>query len=156
MSSSAGQPVQFEDVVEYRSKNDLPTSKRSRIVGIDTLLPSSIVPRPAGTTASSERAAETCFKWRGKGWLLIASSRWHILGCSATAHPADSPSGRPEWALTSFEKTAFTPAGLDIYSRTPEGLPAMLLEEIIHRAKALGGDVGKLAEQFFEVGRSAS
>lgn len=78
---------------------------------------------------------------------MIASSRWQILGFGGEG---DSPA----WALTYFEKTLFTPAGLDIYARTSDGLPAELVNNIFDNIRALGGDTAKLAEQFFEVKRS--
>ena len=109
--------------------------------------------RDATLDAAVERPGQTQlrFKWRGKGWLAIASSRWQVLGCSADPSP-----GNPDaWAVTYFEKTLFTPAGLDVYARTPRGLPEALVRAIMEKAKALGGDVAKLAEGFFEVERSA-
>ncbi|OCH93106.1 hypothetical protein OBBRIDRAFT_790577 [Obba rivulosa] len=139
LRSSTQQPPQFDDVVRYRSTSDHSTSELHRVVGVDTLL---LPPGPQG--AHSPR-----FKWRGKGWLIIASSRWQILGLGGGG-------SSPGWALTYFEKTLFTPAGLDIYARSPEGLPANLVHDIIDKTRALGGDVGKLAEEFFEVVRSPS
>ena len=173
--------VKFDDVVEYRSKSDPPSSARSRVVGVDTLVthstsgtnapPSSTAPgsRPPGGSLSTSdattsatpatppssapdttKSAQTRYKWRGKGWLVIASSRWQLLGCSADPSPGNAGA----WAVTYFEKTLFTPAGLDIYARTADGLPADVVAEIIAKAKGLGGDVAKLAEGFFEVERS--
>ena len=48
------------------------------------------------------------YGWRGKGWLKIASSQWEVLG-----------SGEEEggWAVTFFQKTLFTPIGIDVYAR---------------------------------------
>ncbi|KAM5533309.1 hypothetical protein V8D89_012983 [Ganoderma adspersum] len=191
-SSSADGAVKFDDVVEYRSKSDAPSSTPSRVVGVDTLVTQSNVgtnapptsaasgSRPLGgsnantsdasssavpatspsadlpstsapnVTASPPKPAQTRYKWRGKGWLVIASSRWQLLGCSADP----SPGSAGAWAVTYFEKTMFTPAGLDIYARTADGLPADVVAEIIAKAKGLGGEVAKLAEGFFEVERS--
>ena len=56
--------------------------------------------------------------------------------------------------MTYFEKTIFTPAGLDIYARDAAGLSEDLAQEIIEKTKMLGGEVGKLAEKFFAVERS--
>ncbi|KAH9892873.1 hypothetical protein C8Q73DRAFT_699720 [Cubamyces lactineus] len=140
--------VQFDDVVEYHSKSDLASSKRSSIIGVDTLL----TPHKSGGPEETQDAApaQTRYKWRGKGLLMIASSRWQVLGCSRDPSPGNTAA----WAVTYFEKTLFTPPGLDIYARTAEGLPDSLVEEIIAKAKALGGDVGLLANTFFEVERS--
>lgn len=180
---SADGAVKFDDVVEYRSKSDAPSSARSRVVGVDTLVtqstsgfnaplssaaPGSQPPGGSNTPDASTGAtpatlpsstpdtipnpAQTRYKWRGKGWLAIASSRWQLLGCSMDP----SPGSAGAWAVTYFERTLFTPAGLDIYARTADGLPADVVAEIIMKTKGLGGDVAKLAEGFFEVERSGA
>lgn len=102
------------------------------------------------TTPTAFKPAQTRYKWRGKGWLMIASSRWQLLGCSRDLSPENSAA----WAVTYFEKTLFTPAGLDIYSRAAQGVPAHVVQEIVGKVKALGGDVATLAEGIFEVERS--
>ena len=48
----------------------------------------------------------------------------------------------------------FTPAGLDIYARSAEGLPEPLLKEVFEKIGAVGGDVAALSEMFFEVERT--
>ncbi|KAI0702937.1 hypothetical protein C8T65DRAFT_655143 [Cerioporus squamosus] len=178
-TSPSDESVKFDDIVEYRSKSNSPSSTRSRVVGIDTLMASPVPNTPTGTPGSgsststsdtpihtgaasnlavptqgtapsSDKPAPTRYKWRGKGWLMIASSRWQLLGCSRDPS-AENPAA---WAVTYFEKTLFTPAGLDIYSRTAQGLPDQVVQEIVAQATALGGDVAKLAEGFFEVERS--
>ena len=45
-----------------------------------------------------------------KGWLMIASSKWQVLGYGEG------------WAITYFAKTLFTPAGIDIYIRAEQGI----------------------------------
>ncbi len=75
---------------------------------------------------------------------MISSSKWQVLGY-----------GKEQgWAVTFFEKTLFTPAGLDIYSRDGTGLSEEVLKEIIEKTKAVGGEVGRLAGAFFEVHRT--
>ena len=61
------------------------------------------------------------WKWRGKGLLMIASSQWEILGY-----------GHEEggWAVIFFEKTLFTPAGIDVLARQKTGLSAELMQRI--------------------------
>lgn len=76
-----------------------------------------------------------------QGWLMIASSKWQVLGYG------------DGWAVTYFSKTLFTPAGIDIYSRDESGLSKDLFDEVLSKTKDLGGDVGKLAESIFEVKR---
>lgn len=90
------------------------------------------------------------FKWRGNGLLFIASSKWQVLGCNTSEAEGSLP-----WAVTFFEKTLFTPAGLDIYARSAEGIPEPLLREILEKIKAVGGDVAALSETFFEVNRTS-
>ena len=81
--------------------------------------------------------------------LFVASSRWQILGCDTSG-----AEGRPSWAVTFFEKTLFTPAGLDIYARSVEGLPEPLLKDIFEKIKVVGGGIAILSETFFEVERT--
>lgn len=125
------EPVRFDDLVEYYSSSATPGSKPSTIAGTDHTL------------------AVGSFKWRGNGLLVIVSSKWQVLGCNTS----DAEGSHP-WAVTFFEKTLFTPAGLDIYARSAEGLPEPLLEEIFEKIKAVGGDVATLSETFFEVERT--
>jgi len=74
---------------------------------------------------------------------MIASSKWQVLGY-------DLDEG---WVVTYFAKTLFTPAGIDIYSRTEQGPSQELCEEIIAKTRGHGGEVGKLAKSLFEVSR---
>lgn len=54
------------------------------------------------------------YEWRGLAPLTkLVRSRWEVL--------AADPAG--EWAVTLFEHTPFTPAGLDVYTRKPWLLP---------------------------------
>lgn len=89
------------------------------------------------------------FKWRGNGLLSIASSKWQVLGCNTS-----EAEGSHRWAVTFFERTLFTPAGLDIYARSAKGIPEPLLKEIIEEIKTVGGDVAALSEGFFEIERT--
>jgi len=111
-------------------------------VGVDTL-----------DAVAPDAACSTRCKWRGKGLLMIASSRWQFLGYHAGS-PAASGESSPAWAVTYFEKTLFTPAGLDIYARTAAGLPEGLVVEIKSGLRTIGGAVAELADQIFEVPRS--
>jgi hypothetical protein len=75
-------------------------------------------------TQSSENP--NAFKWRGKGFLKIASSNWEVVF-------KDEEQG--QWAVIYFSKTLFTPEGVDIISRTEELSPEML-KEINEKIKA--------------------
>lgn len=79
---------------------------------------------------------------------MITTSRWQLLGHNS------GENGEELWALTFFEETLFTPAGLDIYSRMPQGLSALLLEEILVKVKGLQGGMAVIADGFFEVERT--
>jgi len=103
----------YEDIVEYRK---LGSTKINTVLGVDT-------------AATSERDV---WDWRGKGWLMIASSHWEILGFGDEVgeHPDLARGERNRWVVTFFEKTLFTPAGLDIYSRSGKGLTAETLQRV--------------------------
>lgn len=97
--------------------------------------------------APVDGAAETAslgYNWRGKGWLMIASSKWEILGYGEEAGTENS------WVVTYFAKTLFTPAGVDFYSRKG-GLTPETVESIKVGLAGLGGDVAELAGEVFEV-----
>lgn len=130
-TGSSQETVRFDDLVEYYSSSAKPGSKPSTVAGTDHTL------------------AVGRFKWRGNGLLVIASSRWQVLGCDTS----DAEGSHP-WAVTFFEKTLFTPAGLDIYARSARGLPESLLKDIFAKIKGLGGHVAALSETFFEVERT--
>lgn len=49
-----------------------------------------------------------------------------------------------QWVVTYFEKTHFTPAGIDLYSRKKEGLPQTTVLEILRTLRAL--DVDEITE----------
>lgn len=83
-----------------------------------------------------QNSANTRFKWRGKGLLAIASSKWEIV--------LWDPGG--QWMVIRFSKTLFTGAGYDIVSRTAD-MSAALLEEIEGLIAARGLAVGKGALQ---------
>ena len=97
----------LEDVVSYQSFR----SDRIRTVrGIDT----------------ANSTAEEAWNWRGKGLLTLASSRWEVLGYG---YEENNTNGN-QWVVTYFAKTIFTPGGVDVYSRSQEGLAEETIESI--------------------------
>jgi len=77
--------------------------------------------------------------------LKIASSQWEVLGWG------EEEEG---WVVTFFQKTLFTPAGLDIYARRKGGLTKEMLERIKGEMKKMAsGDDGpkKMVDSIFEV-----
>ena len=99
---------------------------------------------PPPATTEGEELASLGYTWRGKGWLMIASSRWEILGYGEEEGTGNS------WVVTYFAKTLFTPAGVDFYSRKGK-LREETVEGIKEAIKGLGGDVAELGSKVFEV-----
>ena len=89
--------ARLDDTVTYQT---LMSNKVEVVRGVDT---------------ASNDSQMGSWKWRGKSWLKIASSHWAVLTWA---------DGKVEeqWVVTYFQKTLFTPAGIDIYSRKKEGL----------------------------------
>ncbi|OWZ60151.1 hypothetical protein C356_00285 [Cryptococcus neoformans c45] len=133
------QIVEFEDLVEYKTRSSTDRSKTNTIKGINTLSPGS-----NGAT----------FDWKGKGLLFFVHSHWEVLG-----YGKDVEQGL-EWAVTYFSKTLFTPAGIDIYVRTmpfsfkSQNLTAreVLLQRLVNEIQNIDADsIRNLAAQGFRV-----
>lgn len=92
----------LDDLVQYQP---LSSTKQKKIEGYDT---------PDARVSAS-------YSWRGRGLLKLITSRWQILGYG------DEDGG---WIVTYFQKTLFTPAGIDIYARRRGGLSEGLLIRI--------------------------
>ena len=145
---------QIDDEVSYQAL-DKGNGKISKIRGVDTPFPTSPTAAHEEDAAQSvtEELASLGYNWRGKGWLMIASSKWEILGYGDEASPEDSvdlSKERNSWVVTYFASTLFTPAGIDIYSRKGQLAPATV-EDIKKSLVELGEDVAKLASELFEV-----
>lgn len=79
---------------------------------------------------------------------MIASSHWEVLGYG------DGVGEGEQWVVTYFEKTLFTPAGVDIYSRRKEGLSEALLGSVRAALEECEADVvKKLAGELFGIKR---
>lgn len=86
--------------------------------------------------------------WRGKGWLMIASSHWEVLGWGERpllGAVGDMGEGAERWAVTWFAPTLFTQEGVDIYSDRKEGLSKETVDGIMKAFKELK-DAPKLVE----------
>ena len=80
---------------------------------------------------------------------MVASSHWEVLGYGHR--------GPDEWAVTYFAKTLFTPAGIDIYSRSNEGLSEETLQGIRDALSRMDDpNVKRLAREIFEVQQDAA
>ena len=101
------------------------------------------------------------FDWRGKGWLVIATSHWEILGwgdvavdgaATAETGATETPAKGDAWVVTYFSKTLFTPAGIDVYSRNKKGLPESALAQIKEKLAELNDpELKELVGTMFEI-----
>ena len=128
-ANSAG-VQKIDDLVQYQT---IDSAKIKSVHGVDT-------PTPGVPGA---------WDWRGKGWLMIASSHWECLGFG---HVDDETGDGNQWVVTYFAKTLFTPAGVDIYSRNMEGLPQTTVEQILDALRGFGvGGITDLAKGVFPI-----
>ena len=136
-STPPSQIQKLDDLVQYQS---LTSDKIKSVYGVDT---------PSGADAGA-------WDWRGKGWLMVASSHWEVLGWGEYDYDSVGDAGdsgqKGQWMLTYFASTLFTPAGIDIYSRDKNGLAPDILGGI---KKALGNiedaSIKKLVGEVFEI-----
>jgi hypothetical protein len=177
LPAAGGAPARVDDLVQYEPLGP-PWRKvtPSTVHGVDTALP---------------EAKGWAWKWRGKGLLAVASSRWEVLGYGdepappapppaeasppapmsalkdappapvsalkdAKAGPKDAPAAlkdeKRQWVVTYFASTLFTPAGIDVYSRHPDGLKPETMREIKDAfTKFEDPAVRRLADSLFEV-----
>ncbi|KAJ4309727.1 hypothetical protein N0V94_008797 [Neodidymelliopsis sp. IMI 364377] len=140
-------PTHLDDEVSYQSL-DKTKSNISTVRGVDKPFATGAASENEGQVGGEgegEERASLGYDWRGKGWLMIASSRWEILG-----YGEEAGSEGNSWVVTYFAKTLFTPAGVDFYSRKGQLRPETV-EGIKSGPAELGGDVAKLAGEVFEV-----
>lgn len=124
-------PPDFDDLVEYKK---LAGGKDSSVHGVSRAV---TVP---------DLGAGWAYSWRGKGMLMIASSQWEILGWGEDVASGSS------WAVTYFGKTLFTPAGLDFYSRSKDGLSEGIVTSIkAELTKLEDPSLKTLTDSLFEV-----
>lgn len=139
----------LDDEVSYQPV-DASKDSISTVRGVDKPFPtaerrgsvSDTAPPPA--TGEGEELASLGYTWRGKGWLMVATSKWEVLGYGDEEGTGNS------WVVTYFAKTLFTPAGVDFYSRRGQLRPETV-EAIKAAVKGLGGNVAELGGQVFEV-----
>lgn len=132
----------IDDLVQYQM---ISSSKIKTIEGIDT-------PNP-----DAAHDGGGAWKWRGKGWLKIATSDWEILGWGDA--PAEDGSGKEQWVVTYFSKTLFTPPGIDLYARTGKGHSDRTFDEIKKSLERLGeehADIKQLVQDFYAITRDDS
>ncbi|CAM6085873.1 unnamed protein product [Calypogeia fissa] len=128
---SSDSDPRLDDQVTYQG---LSSNKVNTISGIDT---------PAGPGA---------WNWRGRGWLMIVSSLWELLGYGGEGEEMGNDMNGEQWVVTYFAKTLFTRSGIDIYSRRKEGLKQETVEAIKEALGRLDSEVVRsLLGQIFEV-----
>ncbi|EME45566.1 hypothetical protein DOTSEDRAFT_150688 [Dothistroma septosporum NZE10] len=119
----------LDDLVSYQSETG---NRVSTVKGIDKV---------AGTGDSRGE-----WDWRGKGWLKIAASHWEVIGWGQEERNGN------KWVVTMFAKTMFTPAGLDVYSKSRGGLSAKTLDDIKTALSQVDDEgVQKMAVELFEI-----
>ncbi|KAK7515485.1 hypothetical protein IWZ03DRAFT_379564 [Phyllosticta citriasiana] len=148
-------PIKLDDLVEYALANK-PGDKRKSVHGIDA---------PAQLGHNDGEGDGWAWDWRGKGLLKIASSRWEVLGYGDEAQAGATGAGGQDvnqWVVTYFASTLFTPAGIDIYSRSAGGLRPETVSDILSALSDLGArdegggsghGVGLMAGKLFEIAR---
>lgn len=125
LDSIVNDTPQLEDIVQYQPSN---SDKVKRILGVDTY----------------SATAFSAWGWRGKGWLKLITSDWEMIGHGVLE-------GGAQWAVTYFAKTLFTPAGIDIYTKSKGGLPAEVIEGLRNTLLAMDEPLKSLATEIFEV-----
>ncbi|KAF2114099.1 hypothetical protein BDV96DRAFT_647585 [Lophiotrema nucula] len=133
-------PAHIDDIVSYQPIN---SSKSKTVHGVDKPFD---IPGSAEKVEGEEERANLGYGWRGKGWLVIATSKWELLG-----YGTEEGTG-VEWAVTHFAKTLFTPPGVDVYARKGH-LKEQTLDDIKGALAGLGGDVAKVAKDIFQVAK---
>lgn len=71
--------------------------------------------------------------WRGNGWLKFITNQWEIVGYK------DVPTDGKEdgWMVVFAQKSIFTPAGLNVYTKRKIGLEDERLEDLSTALKGL-------------------
>ena len=124
-----GDPPLIDDLVEYQS---LSASKLQSVRGTDT----------------PSRANPGAWIWRGNGWLKFVTSQWEILGHGEV-------DGAGQWMVVYAQKSVFTPAVINVYTRRKEGLPAPMRKTIEAAFEELGHeDLRALVQSMYSVPQS--
>ncbi|KAI9766475.1 MAG: hypothetical protein M1839_004896 [Geoglossum umbratile] len=137
----------LDDSISYQ---DLNSDKIKTIHGID----------------KTSRSGNTgTWGWRGTGTLFFITSHWEVLGWGGCEDddpetvligkecgPLPITEEHNDWIVTYFAKTLFTPAGIDIYSRSKDGVsPGRLARIRAALSEVDDGVVRRLAGEIFEV-----
>ncbi len=144
---AAASNSRLDDTVVYQTASG--STKTKTVHGIDT---------PSGGDG-----VDGVWEWRGKSWLKIASSHWEVLGCSCGGEEERDEDEEEEtaaaaaaaasawWVVVFFEKTLFTPAGLDILSPAKTLDEAVVARIILALGESEDERVRELSKGFFAV-----
>ncbi|KAF3146690.1 hypothetical protein TWF703_003961 [Orbilia oligospora] len=122
----------IDDIIHYNPRNG-PPATNSTPEEAEKLVTKSIhgVDYPL-----SENEGDLTYKWRGKGLLFIATSRWQVVGYggrdvrTVVGEGGEEVLEGVEWVVTYFEKSLFTPAGVDVMTVAREGVDGEALGAI--------------------------
>ncbi|KAF3099109.1 hypothetical protein TWF569_005006 [Orbilia oligospora] len=145
----------IDDIIHYNPRNGPPATNSTpeeaaklvtkSIHGVDYPL--------------SENEGDLTYKWRGKGLLFIATSRWQVVGYggrdvrTVVGEGGEEVLEGVEWVVTYFEKSLFTPAGVDVMTVAREGVDGETLGAIGEGLKGIGGVLGELWGGIFDIPR---
>ncbi|KAF3162468.1 hypothetical protein TWF225_007774 [Orbilia oligospora] len=145
----------IDDIIHYNPRNGPPATNSTpeeaaklvtkSIHGVDYPL--------------SENEGDLTYKWRGKGLLFIATSRWQVVGYGGrdvrivVGEGGEEVLEGVEWVVTYFEKSLFTPAGVDVMTVAREGVDGETLGVIGEGLKGIGGVLGELWGGIFDIPR---
>ena len=116
----------IDDLITYQK---LSSAKLQSVHGTDT--PSKVDP--------------WAWTWRGNGLLRVAISHWEILG-----HGERGDCG--QWMVVHAQKSIFSPAAINVYTREKHGLPEAMLKSIKVALEGFGQDILRaLVESMYSV-----
>ncbi|KAK6538821.1 hypothetical protein TWF694_010386 [Orbilia ellipsospora] len=137
----------IDDIIHYNPRSSPPASEGSNVQPVVKSIHGIDYPL-------TENPTDLSYKWRGRGWLMIASSRWQVVGYGGRdVKEVDGVLEGVEWVLTFFEKSLFTPAGIDIMTVEKDGVDEETRRAIDDGLKGCGGTLEGLQAQMFEIPR---
>ncbi|KAG8870842.1 histidinolphosphatase [Tulasnella sp. 332] len=150
-SQIGDQPINetFFDQVQFSwSEKTAPGTAPSTLEGVDTV-------RRVDKREESEAKAQNGvrYRWGATGLMawICPRANWQLLGFFLAEDPKRSDE---DWVVMYFDKTLFTPAGLDIYVCNPKAFNMSKVRKIISACqKNSDAAVCTCSEGFFEVPR---
>lgn len=126
-ASNATRP-QLDDLTTYQS---ISSQKTQTMRGTDT-------PSAAGPGS---------WTWRGHGWLKFVTSQWEVVG-----HDLLNNENEGGWIVLFVQKSVFTPAVLNVCTRSKAGLESERLNALKVALKDSGHEeLRRLADELYRV-----